>query len=98
MKRNSILLFVAATLAAANFANAQTPVHLFENFRRPAESKPVIIPDRNAEFFDPILQTKVHWEALHTFNPAAVVRGNSVNILYRAEDDRGVMQIGKHTS
>jgi predicted GH43/DUF377 family glycosyl hydrolase len=40
----------------------------------------------------------VHWEALHTFNPAAVVRGGTVDLLYRAEDDSGSMEIGMHTS
>jgi predicted GH43/DUF377 family glycosyl hydrolase len=40
----------------------------------------------------------VHWEALHTFNPAAVVRDGKVYVLYRAEDDSGTMQIGMHTS
>jgi predicted GH43/DUF377 family glycosyl hydrolase len=40
----------------------------------------------------------VHWEALHTFNPAAVVRDGKIYVLYRAEDDSGTMQIGMHTS
>jgi predicted GH43/DUF377 family glycosyl hydrolase len=49
-------------------------------------------------FDDPIRGTAVHWEALHTFNPAAVVRNGVVDVLYRAEDDSGAMQIGMHTS
>jgi predicted GH43/DUF377 family glycosyl hydrolase len=40
----------------------------------------------------------MHWEALHTFNPATVVRKGKVMVLYRAEDDSGSMQIGMHTS
>jgi predicted GH43/DUF377 family glycosyl hydrolase len=40
----------------------------------------------------------VHWEALHTFNPAAIVRDGKVLVLYRAEDDSGAMEIGGHTS
>ena len=40
----------------------------------------------------------MHWEALHTFNPAAIVRDGKVYVLYRAEDDSGTMQIGMHTS
>jgi predicted GH43/DUF377 family glycosyl hydrolase len=40
----------------------------------------------------------VRWEALHTFNPAAVVRDGKVFVLYRAEDDSGDMKIGGHTS
>lgn len=40
----------------------------------------------------------MHWEALHTFNPAAVMWDGMINVLYRAEDDTGAMQIGMHTS
>jgi beta-1,2-mannosidase len=42
--------------------------------------------------------TSVHWEALHTFNPAAILRFGRIYVLYRAEDDRGAMRIGMHTS
>jgi len=47
---------------------------------------------------DPVLKSEVHWEALHTFNPAAVVRDGKVYVLYRAEDNTGSMTIGGHTS
>ena len=40
----------------------------------------------------------MHWEAMHTFNPAAVVRDGKVWVLYRAEDDSGAMAIGGHVS
>lgn len=67
-------------------------------FTRPAEGNPVIAPQPASTFFDPIAKTQVHWEALHTFNPAAIVRDGKVYVLYRAEDDTGAMQIGGHTS
>ncbi len=67
-------------------------------FVRPASGNPVITPDKAATFTDPILSAPAHWEALHTFNPAAIVRGGKVFVLYRAEDDSGTMQIGMHTS
>ncbi len=35
---------------------------------------------------------------MHTFNPAAVVMGDSVYVLYRAEDSSGQMRVGGHTS
>src|SRR3954452_3264838 len=98
MTRTSLLLILAATLTPAPLLTAQTPADLFETFRRPSNSKPAITPDPNAKFLDPILRTQVRWEALHTFNPAALVRGDRVDILYRAEDDTGNMQIGMHTS
>jgi predicted GH43/DUF377 family glycosyl hydrolase len=67
-------------------------------FTRPATGNPVIAPNAASLFADPIRKVPVHWEALHTFNPAAVVRDGMVNVLYRAEDDTGAMQIGMHTS
>ena len=67
-------------------------------FTRPATGNPVITPNPTSSFDDPIRRAPVHWEALHTFNPAAIVRSGKVYVLYRAEDDSGEMQIGMHTS
>ena len=67
-------------------------------FTRPEGANPVIQPDKDAVFLCPIRKTLVHWESLHTFNPAAIVRNGRIYVLYRAEDDSGEMQIGMHTS
>ena len=67
-------------------------------FTRPASGNPVIAPLPASTFMDPILKTAVHWEALHSFNPAAIVRNGNIVVLYRAEDDSGAMEIGGHTS
>ena len=67
-------------------------------FTRPVEGNPVIAPLKEATFTDPILKKPVQWEALHTFNPAAIVREGKVYVLYRAEDNSGTMDIGGHTS
>ncbi|MHB8302629.1 MAG: glycoside hydrolase family 130 protein [Acidobacteriaceae bacterium] len=66
-------------------------------FTRPVQA-PLITPDPKATFNDPLRQAAVHWEALHTFNPAAVARDGKIFVLYRAEDDTGEMKIGLHTS
>jgi hypothetical protein len=47
-------------------------------FTRPETGNPVIAPRRNPLFTDPISKTPVHWEALHTFNPAAIVRDGKI--------------------
>jgi len=67
-------------------------------FVRPSAGKPVIEPRKESIFRCPIRKAPVHWEALHTFNPAAVAREGKVFLLYRAEDDSGDMEIGGHTS
>jgi len=61
-------------------------------------SEPVIRPDPTQMYADPVSGKSVHWEALHTFNPAAVVRGGKIYVLYRAEDDTGKMAIAEHVS
>ncbi len=67
-------------------------------FTRPAVGNPVVSPNPASTFQDPILKAPVQWEALHTFNPAAIVRKGKVVVLYRAEDNSGAMEIGGHTS
>ncbi len=67
-------------------------------FARPASGNPVVSPNAASTFQDPIAKVGVQWEALHTFNPAAVVRKGKVVVLYRAEDNSGAMVIGGHTS
>ncbi|HTX36299.1 MAG TPA: glycoside hydrolase family 130 protein [Bryobacteraceae bacterium] len=67
-------------------------------FVRPADAKPVIVPNPESLFRNPVDDQPVHWEALHTFNPAAIVRNDKICVLYRAEDNTGAMRIGLHTS
>ncbi len=100
MRQSSLLFLVASTLVATlpPLLKTQSRVSSSETFTRLPDSKPIITPAPSAEFLDPILRTKVHWEALHTFNPAAIVRHGKVIVLFRAEDDSGSMQIGMHTS
>lgn len=88
--RWTLLTASVITLAAADW--------VLGPFARPADSKPVIAPRKDTEFLCPIRKTMLHWEALHTFNPAAVIRDGKIYVLYRAEDDTGEMMIGGHTS
>ena len=86
-----------AFAGTAATAEAQAPAWQLGPFRRPLTA-PVIQPNRNSTFRDPISGQSVHWEALHTFNPAAIVRNGKIYVIYRAEDDTGEMKIGLHTS
>jgi predicted GH43/DUF377 family glycosyl hydrolase len=90
--------FVALSILVLAAASGRAQSWQIGPFVRPASGNPVITPDNTAVFDDPILQAPVYWEALHTFNPAAIVRDGKVYVLYRAEDDSGTMQIGMHTS
>src|SRR5207253_2359522 len=93
------LLASTAILAIALLAAAKPPSSAWQigPFTRPLDT-PVITPNKTSLFTDPIAKTPIHWESLHTFNPAAIVGDNKIYVLYRAEDDTGKMQIGEHTS
>ena len=86
-----LLLASAGLLAEQNLSWTLGP------FVRPVNA-PIIEPKPQSVFTDPITGKPVHWEALHTFNPAAIVRDGKVYVLYRAEDNSGTMVIGMHTS
>lgn len=92
-------LALAAALVCGLASHAQNAASWkIGPFARPESVNPVIAPRPESVFTDPILKTPSHWEALHTFNPSAIVRNNNVYVLYRAEDDSGTMEIGGHTS
>ena len=93
-----LTLWLAAALLSAIALHAQDDKWEIGPFTRPVSGNPVIAPRPESIFADPILKKPVHWEILHTFNPAAMVRDGKVYVLYRAEDDSGEMQIGGHTS
>jgi len=88
-----VLMAAAAAISAEQAVDWQ-----IGPFERPSDAAPVIAPKKDSLFPDPMSGKPVHWEALHTFNPAAVVRNGKVYVLYRAEDDSGEMRIGLHTS
>ena len=95
MRNRPLLLLLAA--AAVLCALAEIPDWEIGPFTRPV-TEPVIAPNRESVFRNPVDGKSVHWEALHTFNPAAIVRHGKIYVLYRAEDDTGEMRIGLHTS
>ncbi|MDR2036952.1 MAG: glycoside hydrolase family 130 protein [Bacteroidales bacterium] len=65
-------------------------------FIRPAGVNPVLIP-LNTEFYCPMQQGVIRWEESDVFNPAAIVKNDTICVLYRAEDNSG-QGIGKRTS
>src|SRR5262245_51370493 len=55
-------------------------------FVKADEVNPVLVPDSSTKFFCPVRRDSVKWEEKDVFNPAAVVRDDTVFLLYRAED------------
>jgi predicted GH43/DUF377 family glycosyl hydrolase len=98
MKKRSIGVAAAWLLCFPMLHAQNAQPWLIGPFVRPLAGNPVITPRPESTFLDPILKAQIHWEALHTFNPAAIVRNGKVYVLYRAEDNSGAMEIGGHTS
>ena len=89
------LRLLACSLLLSTVAHADD--WSWKQFTRPVRA-PIITPKRSSVFTDPLTKKSVHWETLHTFNPAAIVRDGKVYVLYRAEDDSGEMKVGGHSS
>lgn len=66
------------------------------------DRNPVLEPDSLMQFACPVSKKLLRWEEKDVFNPAAVVRNNRINLLYRAEDKigkyAGTSRIGLATS
>ena len=58
-------------------------------FVKSDEVNPILTPDPTPEFFCPVRKEKLKWEEKDVFNPAAVVKNDTVFLLYRAEDNIG---------
>src|SRR5260370_42517952 len=99
MRRYTLSQIFGMAAAAAIALGADAPVNWgLGHFVRPDGVNPAIAPRAESVFFCPMRKTQIHWESLHAFNPAAVVRNGKVYVLYRAEDNTGEMRIGIHTS
>jgi predicted GH43/DUF377 family glycosyl hydrolase len=58
-------------------------------FQKVDAVNPILTPDTRQSFNCPILQKSIQWEAKDVFNPAAVIRHDTVFLFYRAEDKIG---------
>ncbi|UKT65935.1 glycoside hydrolase family 130 protein [Pedobacter mucosus] len=73
------------------------PEWAFGGFVRPVGANPIISPDSNSRFFDPMNNIATGWEANDTFNPGAAVIMGKIVLLYRSEDRSGI-KISTRTS
>jgi len=100
MKKLYFLFLVLLAISCRLFAQqpiSRLPDWALGPFVRPPGLNPIISPDTNSRFYDPMQQKLLDWESNDTFNPAAAVKDSKVYVLYRAEDRSGV-GIGHRTS
>lgn len=88
--------FIIQLLAVAVFVSCQPSADKSEKvswallpFEKTDEVNPILTHDTNSKFLCPVRNSIVQWEEKDVFNPAAVVRNDTVFLLYRAEDSIG---------
>jgi predicted GH43/DUF377 family glycosyl hydrolase len=83
----SFIILLAACKPKTN--NGSNKDWTLTPFTKDDEVNPVLMPDTNSAFICPVRNAAVQWEEKDVFNPAAVVRNDTVFLLYRAEDSIG---------
>jgi predicted GH43/DUF377 family glycosyl hydrolase len=92
MSRILCCLFSAVIISACSSRNdehTEFPEWGLGPFSKVDSVNPVLQPDALLTFEDPVLQDLIRWEEKDVFNPAAVVRNDTLFLLYRAEDTVG---------
>lgn len=102
-KNNIVMLrgFAYVFLMLSSFsglAQTQEKEWMLGPFERNQDAQPILQKNSESEFKDPITHHISHWESMATFNPAAIVRNDSIYVLYRAEEKLGEKEIGGHRS
>jgi len=102
MTRNLAGVALLAGSALAAVATSPGPVPgepwAIGPFTKKDAVNPILEPSREATFACPIQGREVRWEALASYNAAAVVRDGQVLLLYRAQDMDGVSRLGLASS
>jgi len=92
--RNLPTLFVILAFLGNSCTTAQEPWLL--GFEKPA-TNPIMQADSTAIFTNPLDQQVVQWQKADVFNPGAIVRNDTVFLLFRAEDNPAAI-LGGRTS
>ncbi|MGA0274382.1 MAG: glycoside hydrolase family 130 protein, partial [Flavobacteriaceae bacterium] len=66
----------------------------FPFFKKIDSINPILKPTKQLSFSDPITGKQVFWEERNVLNPAAVVKNDTVFMLYRAQDQWGTSRVG----
>lgn len=66
----------------------ETPNYLIP-FSKVTTKNPVLVINEKTSFYCPVRKDSVFWEEKDVFNPASVVKGDTLFLLYRAEDSIG---------
>lgn len=70
----------------------------FPHFEKVDSLNPILKPSPNLTFTDPITGNTVQWEERNVLNPTAVLRNDTVFLMYCAQDSLGTSRIGMAVS
>ncbi|AKA35180.1 glycoside hydrolase family 130 protein [Flagellimonas lutaonensis] len=98
MRTVQLTIFLLLGMISTTFPQALEKPWMLGPFHRPENAVPIIEKDSTSTFIDPITNKKAHWESMATFNPAAIVKSDTLFVLYRAEEKLGEKEIGGHRS
>lgn len=94
----AIVVLLATICSCRNSEGNKNSDWAFPYFEKVDSLNPILRPTNNSEFKDPITGEIVRWEARNVLNPTAVVRNDTVFLLYRAQDLFGTSRIGMAVS
>jgi predicted GH43/DUF377 family glycosyl hydrolase len=89
MKQISIAFILIVLFAQCQHEQREDQPKFLVPFVKNPEVNPCLLPDTGRSFECPVRQTLVKWEEKDVFNPASVVKGDTLFLLYRAEDVLG---------
>jgi len=88
--------YVLAILLIASCTERTNPFDQLSSFIKPV-SYPILTNDSSAIFFDSLKNENVRWKKADVFNPAAIVKDDTIFVLSRCEDNPAAI-LGGRTS
>lgn len=86
IQRIFIFLAIALSLIHCKAPKQKQTARFLIPFTKNTEVNPCLKPSDQLQFFCPVRQEEVRWEEKDVFNPATAVKGDTLFLLYRAED------------
>ena len=91
-----VILCLSVGLSCSNPTKAveKSDSWQFPSFTKLDKINPILTPSADLHFTCPIQNTVVHWEERNVLNPTAVVRSDSIFLIYRAQDSAMTSRLG----
>src|SRR5450631_3103260 len=80
------LIYLTGILWFSSCSEKPTIFDQLSYFYKPVKA-PILSHDSTAVFFDSVKNETIHWKKADVFNPAAIVRNDTIYVLSRCEDN-----------